>query len=142
MPTVGSGTRVPSHSARDGVTAASTPLTAAGDRRGPPLAVPRQSGGEHGEQQTACLWGPHTAGSPCGEGAAVCAAAWACRRSSAVWLFLGLRSGFAVLIFLGRPRFRPAIFRPFLFSFFFRALEGDGFLMAVAPAFSSSAPES
>lgn len=79
--------------------------------------------------------------SPCGE-----AAAWdtvcACSSSSAVGLFLGLRSGFAVLIFLGRPRLRPASFRPFLFSFFFRALEGDGFLTAAAPVFSSSAPES
>ena len=86
--------------------------------------------------------GPLAADSPCGEGAAVCDEAGACRRSSAVWLFRGLRSGLAALIFLGRPRFLPAIFRPFLFSFFFRALEGDGFLMAVVPAFSSSAPES
>jgi len=47
-----------------------------------------------------------------------------------------------VFIFLGRPRFLPAIFLPFLLSFFFLALEGDGFLTAFAPAFSSSAPES
>lgn len=123
-------------------------------RRPLPLSPPQRTGeGPHSPHQgreprgrrhwpTACPRGPPTAGSPCGEGAAVCGVAWACRRSSAVWLFLGLRSGFAVLIFLGRPRFRPAIFRPFLLSFFFRALEGDGFLMVVAPAFSSSAPES
>lgn len=80
--------------------------------------------------------------SPCGEGDAARDTVWACSRSSALWVFLGLRSGLVVLIFLGRPRFRPAIFRPFLFSFFFRALEGDGFLTVVAPAFSSSAPES
>lgn len=49
---------------------------------------------------------------------------------------------FAVFIFLGRPRFLPAIFLPFLLSFFFRALEGDGFLTEFAAAFSSSAPES
>lgn len=65
-----------------------------------------------------------------------------CRRSSALWLFLDLRSALAALIFLGRPRFRPAIFLPFLFSFFFRALEGDGFLTVATPDFSSSAPES
>lgn len=80
--------------------------------------------------------------SPWGEEDAVRDTVWLCKRSSAVWFFLGLRSGFAVFIFLGRPRFRPAIFRPFLFNFFFRALEGDGFLTVVTPAFSSSAPES
>lgn len=116
VPSGGLGARAPSHSARGTVTMACAPVTTA--------------------------HAPAGTGSPWGEGAAVCDEAWPCRRSSAVWLFLGLRSGFAVLIFLGRPRFRPAIFRPFLFSFFFRALEGDGFLMAVAPAFSSSAPES
>lgn len=88
-----------------------------------------------------CFQGAVT-GSPCGEAAAVWDVVWVRSRSSAVGLFLGLRSGFAVLIFLGRPRFRPASFRPFLFSFFFRVLEGDGFLMAVVPTFSSSAPES
>lgn len=113
-----------------------------GQDRDPTRRTKEERQGVRWDRQTARPRGPHAAGSPCGEGAAVCDAAWACRRSSAVWLFLGLRSGFAVLIFLGRPRFRPAIFRPFLFSFFFRALEGDGFLMVVAPAFSSSAPES
>lgn len=86
--------------------------------------------------------GQAAAGSPCGEGVAIWDVVWARSGSSAVGLFLGLRSGFAVLIFLGRPRFRPASFRPFLFSFFFRALEGDGFFTAVVPTFSSSAAES
>lgn len=71
-------------------------------------------------------WGRSWGSSPCGEGDAARDTVWACSRSSALWVFLGLRSGFVELIFLGRPRFRPAIFRPFLFSFFFRALEGDG----------------
>lgn len=93
--------------------------------------------GTHSQDPTA--WGR---GSPCGKGEAARDTVWACSRSSALWVFLGLRSGLVALIFLGRPRFRPTIFRPFLFSFFFRALEGDGFLTAAVPAFSSSAPES
>lgn len=80
-------------------------------------------------------------GSPWGE-AEGGAAGGERRRSSALWLFFDLRSAFTALIFLGRPRFRPAIFLPFLFSFFFRALEGDGFLTVATPDFSSSAPES
>lgn len=80
-------------------------------------------------------------GSPWGE-AGGGAAGGERRRSSVLWLFLDLRSALAALIFLGRPRFRPAIFLPFLLSFFFRALEGDGFLTVATPAFSSSAPES
>lgn len=81
-------------------------------------------------------------GSPWGEAEGGGAGGEERRRSSAFWLFLDLRSVFAALIFLGRPRFRPAIFLPFLFSFFFRALEGDGFLTVATPGFSSSAPES
>lgn len=105
---------------------------------------------QHSNSQLPCLLPPKPSqdllwsqGLPWGEDEHVCDTVWAWRSSSAVWFFLVLRSGFMMFIFLGRPRFRPAIFLPFLLNFFLRALDGDGFLTALAPRFfSSSAPSS